>query len=404
MSSQPGQPRRSKAWERAVAQLDALGCGFRLRQRPGSPYIQIRQLSGSKVLRSFSIQPLRIDSDVDIEEAVRLCVKAQALGHWPQAMAPQQPGRPMGWPELAERVAADVRERIVKHGSRVHVLNDLRLRISHFHGKPTAERLEAWVLEVSPVTQARTFTRRLECLAQIEQAGVLELGETLSRLRRLRPRGAVARLQRSAGMRVRVVPEDEAIEAWLDRLDPFNQWMFAVLATYGLRPHELWHVQPPDAHGWVTIPGGMRTKSARAHFAPPVPRHWLERYGLAQRWGEEQALLLERWPIRWEKRAGVAIPVNNAELGQYLRKQFTLRGLEKLVAPLADGAGEDWLRPYDLRHAYAIRCALSEETERVDPEQQAEWLGHGLELHQRIYLRWLPDDRKRRAQQRLLGQ
>ena len=52
--------------------------------------------------------------------------------------------------------------------------------------------------------------------------------------------------------RERVIPTDEEIEAWLDGFENrAQQWIFAMMATYGLRPHETFHVetcslQPPS--------------------------------------------------------------------------------------------------------------------------------------------------------------
>ena len=52
-------------------------------------------------------------------------------------------------------------------------------------------------------------------------------------------------------MRVRVIPTDDDLKHWLDRLEPFHQWVFGCIATYGLRPHELWHAEGIDSQGWT---------------------------------------------------------------------------------------------------------------------------------------------------------
>ena len=96
-------------------------------------------------------------------------------------------------------------------------------------------------------------------------------------------------------MRVRVIPSDEDLQHWLDRLDPFHQWVFGCIATYGLRPHELWHAEGIDEQGWISIPADMKTKTGE-HFAPAVPAVWVERYGLRENWSAFHSQLNARWP------------------------------------------------------------------------------------------------------------
>lgn len=392
-----------KLWPACVKQLQLAGCRFRLYRNRRSPFIWVKEVDGAAVLARFSVAPLRLDDPGDLREAVARCERCHVLGHWPQAeRAGDGASGGWSWFQLARAIERQVVDTIPKEGSRVHLVNDLRRRIALLPGRPSAAALRQWVLEVDAAQAPRSYNRRLEVISQIQRSGVLDLAGLLEELRALRPRGAAVRLARARHQRVRVVPLDQAIEDWLDQLDGFNRWVFGVLSCYGLRPHELWHVHPPDSQGWVTVPGDMLTKSARAHSAPPVLRRWLERYQLAEQWPQRQRELAERWPVRWKACGGVMVPVNNAALGQYLYKQFTLRGLARLEAPL-EGGGVDWCRPYDLRHAYAIRCATSAETASVLPEQQAEWLGHSWDVHQRIYLKWLPAGRKRRAMQAQLA-
>ena len=94
------------------------------------------------------------------------------------------------------------------------------------------------------------------------------------------------------------------------------------------------------------------------------------------------------------------IAVNNVAVSNSLYKEFQRKGLQKLWAPVADGEGMDWVRPYDLRHAYAIRCATSAETADAFDDDMATWMGHGLDVHRRIYLRWLSSSRRKESLQR----
>jgi hypothetical protein len=104
--------------------------------------------------------------------------------------------------------------------------------------------------------------------------------------------------------------------------------------------------------------------------------------------------------VRFAEVSGVRIAVNNVAVSNSLYKEFQRKGLQKLWAPVADGEGMDWVRPYDLRHAYAIRCATSAETADAFDDDMATWMGHGLDVHRRIYLRWLSSSRRKESLQR----
>lgn len=143
----------------------------------------------------------------------------------------------------------------------------------------------------------------------------------------------------------------------------------------------------------------MKTKTGE-HFAPAVPEAWVERYRLRDNWDRFHRQLNARWTVRFAQISGVKIAVNNAAVSDSLYKEFQARGLQKLRAPVADGEGIDWVRPYDLRHAYAIRCATSAETSSAFDDDMACWMGHGLDVHRRIYLRWLSSSRRKESLQR----
>ena len=74
-----------------------------------------------------------------------------------------------------------------------------------------------------------------------------------------------------------------------------------------------------------------------------------------------------------------------------------LTRVQPLIAEACEGGGTDWVRPYDLRHAYAIRCFTDPAVNMVPSEDHASWMGHGLDVHERIYLRWMPAARQKLA-------
>ena len=396
-----GNVRKLSTWDQCVHELRVKGCRFRIRRIPRSDCIYVREYLGGRVVRDFSVKPYRHDDDAHVALIRDRCLKAHESGRWPSE-AEAVPGEAvpnLTWATLATLCRRDIEARIVKEGSRVHAVNHLVKVIGRFSGPVSARRLEEWVLEISPVEKLHQFNRRIETLSQMNKAGVLDLSETLSRLRALRPKGAAEKIRKASSQKVRVIPADAELEAWLDQLEPFLQWVFATIATYGLRPHELWHAEGIDEDGWLTIPGDLRTKTSR-HFAPPVPAGWLSRYELAGNWERFHGELNRRWPVRWKEVSGVQIAVNNTAVSNYLYKAFQLSGLQKLWAPKAEGEGVDWCRPYDLRHAYAIRCASSAETGESVDEEMARWMGHSVDVHKRIYLRWLSSSREKESLKR----
>lgn len=381
-----GKTRILCAWDRAVEDLQARGSSFRLRRPANSEFIAVRHVLDGITVHQFMVKPYRHDEDADIETVRDLCLQAHARGVWSATENAKGQLDGTTWPEFAAACRQDVERRILKDGSRVHVVNHLTKAIAGFQGPVCGSRLKAWAEEVDPVAEPRQFTRRIDTISQIHKAGLLNLADILEELRGRRPRGAAERIRRASAMRVRVIPSDEEIEAWLDGLDPVNRWVFGMLATYGLRPHEVWHVQEIDEKGWVTVPGEMATKTAR-HFAPPVPAAWVERFRLRADFEEMRAEVNRRWRIHWTEVSGVRVATNNASISNMLYTQFSLRGLTKLWAAATDGEEKDWARPYDFRHAYAIRCATSDETAHCLDDQMARWMGHGVEVHRRIYLR-----------------
>lgn len=399
--------RRLNTWNRCAADLRLRRCRFRIRRRTGRPDIWVRELGeGGKVLREFKAGSFLADLDADIELVYRRCIQAGELGRWPDAVD-NRPSETLSWPEFAQLVRQNLQQRIPKRSSRAHAEGHLRT-FETFAGPVSALQLERWVCELDPVAQPSPFRKRLETLAQIQSSGLMDLQQVLARLRALRPKGTARRRQVQATMRPRAIPSDAALQAWLDGLTGMEQWVFALIATYGLRPSEAWHAEGIDAQGWITIPGEGRTKTAR-HYAPPVPAHWVQRYKLAKTFNERQKQLLDRWPLKWEERDGISFPVNNSSVSNYLHKLQRDRPqpngtvypaqITPLMAKACDSDGSDWVRPYDLRHAYAIRCFSDAAVNMLPTDDHAQWMGHGVDVHERIYLKWMPAARQKAALQ-----
>jgi integrase len=405
----------SKVWALCLNELKHARCRFRIRRIGASPFIRIREYQGNEIVRDFIAKPLRWDSDDDVREARNRCLEAHKTGVWFQHI-PRVELECKDWQQVADITIADVRRRIPKIESRNHCERWAKV-IARYRGPVTAQKLIDFVLEVDPIEHRAVFNQRIDFLSQINKANKdLDLSKALETVKAERPDGAAAKVARAAKEKVRIIPSDEEIRTWLHGLDAFNQWVFAMLCTYGLRPHELWHVVDMDDRGWITVPGGpqadlqgraLLTKTS-THHVPPVPSEWVQEFKLKERFDEYRMRLRDRWKIQWGairnegEEDEIVVPINNGRLGQYLHKQFSLRGVQKLFCEKLDGSGTDWVRPYSMRHTYAIRCSVHPETFHVPMTQQAKWMGHGIKVHEDTYLKWINPARQRRGMQRWL--
>ena len=383
-------------WDHKVADLRIKRCRFRMLKKSGSKFIYIRELRDGKVHREFSSGRFRPELDEHIEQCAKACMDAHRAGRW--TLERNRAGScELSWHELAEAARSNLRARVAREGSRKNAEGHLT-EIGQKKGKVTTGALEDWAQERDPISQPSAFRNRLETLSHINKAGDLDLTESLVKLKAMRPTGAAKKEQEQRTQDIKAIPTDEALQEWLDGQTGMIQWTLALIATYGLRPSEAWHAEKIDENGWIVIPGEGKTKTER-HFAPPQPAEWLERYQLRENFEACQQQLNERWKIRWEDRAGLLVPVNNSQVTNSLYKQIATEKVAKLHV------GSEWVRPYDLRHSYAIRCETSTDPDLLATPREdfAKWLGHGLEVHERVYLKFIPRDRELASMQARYG-
>lgn len=152
----------------------------------------------------------------------------------------------------------------------------------------------------------------------------------------------------------RSLPEDSQIAEWRATItDPGWQWVYGMLAAYGLRPHEIYTCDLAD---FPTVRVDEATKTG-SRFVWPLFPEWAETWKLQQRVDP---------PL--ENIQGYS----NAQLGTKTSKFF-----------------ERWgkCQAYDLRHCYARRCLEF----GYSPEFGAKMMGHSPETHCRIYRRWIDE-------------
>jgi hypothetical protein len=210
------------------------------------------------------------------------CLEA-VLGEQQPTM--RRPSTTPCWPEICEAVVAFQRGQGVNmnlvgpfKGSgyfrllpadRPATVEDVRRFALH-----TGESLKAHLEDASEpllpmATHRQGFRQKREVVSLLRRAGFAaiapeELSSELKGMVNHKKQALVA-----AGQSRRRIPSTEAIEDWLDAVmaeDPLWGWVFAMVATYGLRPHEVWHIDGlPDGNGLITVGVAARENFQSSH-------------------------------------------------------------------------------------------------------------------------------------------
>lgn len=156
------------------------------------------------------------------------------------------------------------------------------------------------------------------------------------------------------------VPDDDQILAWVAAADPIPRWYFGMMATYGLRPHEIEGATfLDDGRCGVRVPelnpsSGLRNKTGYRDVIAMHPE-WVELFDLTT--------------VRLRPRRSARANRNDL-VAQYLFKER-----QRLQIP--------W-RPYALRHAYAARL-WRVMGPRLDLYTAARLMGHSQAEHEKTY-------------------
>jgi hypothetical protein len=143
-----------------------------------------------------------------------------------------------------------------------------------------------------------------------------------------------------------------------------KSWFYGMLATYGLRPHEL--ITHPDIDWWLSSNNKDDTWKVHkdcktgAREAFPLNKHWIEMFGLkdTERLSELKELCSQ---------------INNCTDTEYAVQNIA-QYFKRVGIPF---------KPYDLRHAWAIRAHML----GVPIKAAATSLGHGSDIHSKTYHR-----------------
>ncbi|MBE9070941.1 site-specific integrase, partial [Leptolyngbya cf. ectocarpi LEGE 11479] len=168
---------------------------------------------------------------------------------------------------------------------------------------------------------------------------------------------------------LRQLPSDEQIVEVYDSLkNPRWKYVYGMMATYGLRNHEVFFCDTPwgqlgqrtdsDHHSDHTANITVRetTKTGRHEVWPFYPE-WVERFDLAH--GQLPKVNTDLTNTTLQR------------VGQQVTTQF-----RRYQIPFS---------PYDLRHAWAVRTILMGLPDAV----AARMMGHSVQVHNRTYHRWM---------------
>jgi integrase len=143
-------------------------------------------------------------------------------------------------------------------------------------------------------------------------------------------------------------------------------WIMAVIATYGLRPHEVLAIdyeksfKEPDYPLYIdqSLTEGTKTGSRVVY---PMPKEWVELFDIAN----PKTSYLEKF-------RNSSVPL----------KRFAERFAERMRFKNVG------FQPYDLRHSYAIRGRKL----GFNIDNLAKWMGHSLKEHTQTYQKYWTDD------------
>lgn len=153
----------------------------------------------------------------------------------------------------------------------------------------------------------------------------------------------------------------------------FYQWCYSMIATYGLRPRELfvhpnidWWLSPENTDNTWKVHKDNKT-GEREVF--PLYKQWVDDFDL-----------------------------KNIQTIQTLKKvshKETLRHRKYLVSEVAAWFKKSGLnfKPYDLRHAWAIRAHML----NIPIKVAADNLGHTIDEHTKTYQKWFGRDNRKKA-------
>ena len=184
----------------------------------------------------------------------------------------------------------------------------------------------------------------------------------------------------------RLLPTDQQIEDEINKLTAERstfqsdawQWVYGMLATYGLRPHEIFAVNVE-----------MFTDSSNDLYAVTLDESLTD----GVKTGERVIFPLH---IEWVK----LFNLQNVQMPKLIKveKHSKFENKAQHISIVFKRKNISF-KPYDLRHAYAIRGHIL----GVPIKEMADNMGHSVEMHTKIYQKYLTLDGRRIVYQKAIN-
>jgi integrase len=164
--------------------------------------------------------------------------------------------------------------------------------------------------------------------------------------------------------KTRNLPTDETIVEIYGQIENLGyRWIYAMMATYGLRDHECFRID------FDRLRSGDSIVMVQEHTKTGSRETW----AYHPEWFDQFHLSLVTLP-------DVDLQRTNQSLGRSVSKYF------RQYHPLP-------FLPYDLRHRWAVRTMEYGLADSLSARQ----MGHSLDIHNRIYQRWIDQYTQQRA-------
>ena len=165
----------------------------------------------------------------------------------------------------------------------------------------------------------------------------------------------------------RDLPEDKLIAQWEGKINNDSwRWVYGVIATFGLRPHEVFYLDTSDLEAGQYILRILDGKTGARRVWACYPE-WVDLFDL-------------RCPPKLPAVTGK----NNSDLGHRCSQYFG-----RLSLPF---------NLYDLRHCWAVRSLEF----GLDVSLAAQQMGHSVQVHTNLYHHWISDRHHQKAFEALM--
>ena len=437
----PRKTIKPQSWDDCIQKLINNDSRYMIRRSKKTPYLSIRDSLKNK---EFSLNPIRA-----FDNMPEVCKVAELIEHigdkeWNFGIPIEKQLAYLYDPDIVleknstiyvwENVAEITLEHLIQSQKQTSAKNtkaDLNT-LKRLNLPFKWDAIKSWIFEKQ--LETRPFKNRLDSLEQIRLALSNKNGTEPNWIKRSnldllreqhnRANKKAIRYQPNKEIgNIRGIPTREEAEKYLDELAPdflLEQWCLAIQLCYGLRNHELFHISKISderkeegiKENWIYVPGEWRTKSKFEHWTFPLYSSWIIRYGLKNNFDAMQTELRTKAKMdissavdkskKWKpgNPNDLGVCQNNDYLGMWISKRLRTvlppwyASIPDARGVVIDNAERQQIRPYDLRHTYAIRMATDKRCINITEDMTAQAMGHDLKTHRKHYQMWISSKQK----------